>query len=148
MKRFKTPIIILFAIAVLFKSLFIFPMLGYAIGMGYSFDWHRRNINSLIMSSVFILLWLIVLLVAAKTKSKLLLGIYKYYWLAVIIASVFVISFVLFDIHVFSIPAFFLFIFFMIPIHGIGIDFIAFPLLVAIIIFSIGFFVKQKLDTP
>ena len=156
MKRFRTPIIIFFMIIVLFLSFFVFPLIGYMIGMGYNFEWEQRYTNSLILSGTFILIWAIVLFVAVKTKSKLLFGMYKYYWLAVVGACIFAVLSILLDVNVLLTFLFFLAIFFMIPIHGIGSllvivglasprdDLTIFFLFVAVIILLVGVFVKRK----
>jgi len=45
--------------------------------------------GNLIITCIFLLLWLLVLIVAFKYKSRLLLTIYKSYWLTVAISSIF-----------------------------------------------------------
>jgi len=151
------PIIIFLTITILFLSFFLFPYVGYFIAMGYgNFDWARRDVNSLIMSGIFILLWAIVLFVAVKTKSRLLLGLYKYYWLTVIGACIIAVLFALFEIDALLAFSFLSFIFLVLPIYGMGSllimsgfasprdDLTVFYLLVAVIIFVVGIFVKHK----
>jgi len=156
MRRFKTPIVIVITLIVLFASFFIFPLIGFAIGMGDVFEWERREINSLTMSGVFILVWIIVLVIAAKLKSKFVFGVYLFYWLIVVGTCTFTILAVLFNVDVLFILLDYFVYFFVIPIYGVtslllivGIaspqaDLTVFCLFVAIIIFMSGVFVKRK----
>jgi len=156
MRKFKTSFIVVSAVIVLFASFFIFPLLGFAIAMGNGFEWERREINSLIMSGVFTLIWVLMLVVAAKLKSKFLFRIYIFYWLIVVATCAFTILAILFNADMLFIPLSYLFYFFVIPIHGVGSllliagitsardDSTVFYILVAIIIFLAGVFTKRK----
>ena len=76
-KFFKTAGIVVVVIVLLFGSLIAFPIYAGAI----AWDGGFINIANFVVSSIFLAVWVAVLLVAAKIKSKILFGMHVFYWL-------------------------------------------------------------------
>ena len=137
----KKIIVIVIIVLVLLASLLVFPLLGFALGFA------GIGLDSLIITCIFIFVWLLVLLVAIKFKSKALFNMYNYYWLTVSVVCFFVVG----NLGILEGLAFVLFALFLTPI--IGVDYLitssttvlsAVLILVALCLFSIGFFAKKK----
>jgi hypothetical protein len=155
MKKYKTPIVILIMAVVLIASLYAFPILGYSIEMGYNnFNWHRRHLNSFILFCIFISMWVSVLFISIKIKSKLLFNTYYFYWLAVTIFIVFILTVSFLNIEFFYAPVYFLFIILYAPIFGVisllaGIILpdalvMVISVLIPLGMFRLGFYKKRK----
>ena len=129
---------------VLIASLTIFPLLASAYG------WGGIRQASLIITCVFVSVWLIVTLLAAITKSKALINTHVYYWLAMAVVCIFVSVAWRIEVYVFEMIASYLFIFLLTPIVGI---FYLFPNITDILLLSIipvfmsllGLFIKMKI---
>ncbi|MCL2217845.1 MAG: hypothetical protein FWB91_12630 [Defluviitaleaceae bacterium] len=81
-KKFIVGLIIIFVAPMLF---WFFPLLGFWSG------WHGTRLSGIIITSVFISIWLLILLAAIKLKSSVLMYIFICYWLVVTIAHFFAI---------------------------------------------------------
>ena len=125
---------------VLVVSLTVFPWLGTMYG------WDGIGLTSLIITCIFVSVWLIVLLLAAAAKSKTLINIYRCYWLGMTGVHAFVLVFT--HLAVFEVLAAYLFIFLVTPIIGIHYlipsswDVITF--FVPLCMFLLGLHVKKR----
>ena len=139
MKRKKIAEIVIIVL-VLLVSLTYFPLMGMAFG------WPWFELSSLIITCVFVFVWLIVLLVAAIMKSKALINMHLCYWLAVIVFGTIAIAFGF--IAAFETFTSVLVVFFMIPIIGIHYLFpnssYAIYLFIPLCMFLLGLFFKVK----
>jgi len=139
----KELIVMAVMVLVLPMSFLFFPWLGYMFGV------HGIGLNSLITTCSFVFMWLLVLLVAIKLKSKALLKMYNYYWLMVTIVCCF--AFSVLNLGILATFGFFLFVFFLTPIIGVSylitdtqtVSDVAIIFL-ALFLFIIGFFAKKK----
>lgn len=136
-------IIIMVIVLVLFMSLLIFPWFSFALGFS------GVGLGNFVITCIFISVWLFVLLVAVRFKSKALFNIYNYYWLAVTITClvVFAVSY----LEILEGFAFALFSFFLTPIIGIYYLNMGSPMIQNATVFffsmlycKIGFFAKRK----
>ena len=107
----KRIIEIVITVLILLASLSFFPLLGAAYGFaGIS----RAN---LVVTGVFVVVWMIVLFVAMIMRSRLLINMYLCYWLVIVAISMFL--GILRVMDVLQYIAFTLFILFITPLIGI-----------------------------
>jgi len=140
MYELKKNIDMVVTVPVVLASFLFFPIFGMLSGFS------TIGRESFIISCIFIAMWLLVLIIAIKFKSKSLFNVYIYYWLAVNIVSL--------------ITAFtnssgglgqILTGFFVIPSIGIlyiiggGMLDFAFILVITLVLFASGFFAKRKI---
>jgi len=146
MKIYKRIMLVLFILLILFLSLWVFPMLnlGFFGGLG-----GRIHIGNVIGMSIFIVMWLLILFIAVRFKSKAIFNLYICYWFAVSFACFALIFAVIVEVGGYIL--FFLYLYLVIPISGvfylIETNTILDIIVLSIIPFSllvIGFFTKSK----
>jgi len=136
----------LVTIPVILLSIIFFPVFG--LMRGYA----TISRESFIISCIFISMWLLVLFLAIKFKSKSIFNMYVYYWLAVNIISLFT-TYITSSAGMLGEVGEILAGFFINPIAGIlfiittgnaMLDYIIF-IIITLSLFTVGFFAKRKI---
>ena len=131
----------------MFASFGVFPFLSFGVAGGLSGE---IGFSNFIVTTVFIIMWLLVLFAAVKLQSKALFTMYKWYWLMAIFALFFTVIGEIFEIVVVFIS-----FFYVAPFFGVGYlipnaimisDIAPFVILtlIALCLFLTGVFIKKK----
>ena len=107
----KKAIEAIVSLIILLFSIIAFPLLQFILG-------HGRDIWQVLVSAIFILIWLLLLLYAVKFKSKILLHVYCHYWRITAVAILLIIV-IGYGNHLVALLIF-LAIIFLSPIAGFG----------------------------